>query len=392
MKHRYLTTHIVDDLKQKMVFISGPRQVGKTYLGMEIANHHFEHFDYLNWDARDDRKRFLADRFQGDANIIMLDEIHKYHDWKNHIKGLFDKHRHDFSILVTGSARLDVYRRGGDSLMGRYYAFRLHPFSLAELTGRQNSITPLKPLYFADSMPESREAMQNLATFGGFPEPLFSQSERELRRWHHQRVDRLVKEDIRDVENIKTLSTLQLLVDSLPERVGSLLSLNALRKDLSIAHKTVSQWMDILERFYYHFRIYPYHSKKIRALKKNPKLYLWDWSEVPTDGGARLENIVASHLLKLCHFLQDAEGYKTELHFLRDIDGREVDFLVTESGQPWFAVEVKSSATHVSKHLSYFAERLKIPSLYQVVAEEGIDIRAGNVRIISLDKFLLAMV
>jgi len=162
----------------------------------------------------------------------MLDEIHKYHDWKNHIKGLFDKHRDDFSMLVTGSARLDVYRRGDDSLMGRYYAYRLHPFSLAELAGMDNDMVPLKQIRFTGPGPETNEMMYNLIIFGGFPEPLFSQSERELRRWHHQRVDRLVKEDICDIESIKSLSKLQLLVDSLPERVGSLLSLNALREDL----------------------------------------------------------------------------------------------------------------------------------------------------------------
>jgi len=391
MKHRYLTEPVVSDLSNKMVFISGARQVGKTSMGLDIAQRYFKHSDYLNWDARDDRKRFMQGAFAGDAKLIMLDEIHKYHDWKNHVKGLFDKHKDDFSILVTGSARLDVYRRGGDSLMGRYYAYRLHPFTLAELLEKPAHITPLEDLQFTDASRESAEAMQNLMTFGGFPEPLLGQRKRELRRWHNQRVDRLVREDIRDVESIRSLSQLQLLVDSLPTRVGSLLSLNALREDLSVAHKTVSHWMDVLERFYYHFRIYPFGGSKIRSLKKNPKLYLWDWSEVPDDGGARLENLIASHLLKLCHYLQDVDGRKTELHFLRDNDGREVDFIVTESGKPWFAVEVKSSVSDVSRHLTYFGERLQIPRLYQVVAEQGVDQLRGKVRVISADKFLLSM-
>ncbi len=391
MKNRYLAERIVSDLTNKMVFISGPRQVGKTSLGLDIAKKHFDHFDYLNWDARDDRKRFMQSAFAGDAELIMLDEIHKYHDWKNHVKGLFDKHKDDFSILVTGSARLDVYRRGGDSLMGRYYAYRLHPFSLAELMEKPARLTPLEAIQFTGASRESAEVLRNLMTFGGFPEPLLGQRKRELRRWHNQRVDRLVREDIRDVESIRSLSRLQLLVDSLPERVGSLLSINALREDLAVAHKTVAHWMDVLERFYYHFRIYPFCDAKIRSLKKNPKFYLWDWSEVPDEGGARLENIVASHLLKLCHYLQDVDGYKTELHFLRDNDGREVDFIVTESGKPWFAVEVKSSASDVSRHLSYFGDRLQIPKLYQVVAGQGVDQLRGNIRIISADKFLLSM-
>ncbi|HLA49887.1 MAG TPA: DUF4143 domain-containing protein, partial [Thermodesulfovibrionia bacterium] len=174
--------------------------------------------------------------------------------------------------------------------------------------------------------------------------------------------------------------------------VGSLLSLNSLREDLSVAHKTVAHWMDILERFYYHFRIYPFHHKKIRSLKKEPKLYLWDWSDVPDERGARLENIVASHLLKMCHFLNDVEGYKTDLHFLRDAEAREVDFLVTESDKPWFAVEVKSNSKEVSKSLPYFGDRLNIPFLYQVVSEKDVDVRKDKVRIISLDKFMVSLV
>jgi len=392
MKHRYLAGLIAKDLSNKMVFISGARQVGKTSMGMDIARRYFKHSDYLNWDARDDRKRFLEGAFAGDAKLIMLDEIHKYADWKNHVKGLFDKHKDDFSILVTGSARLDIYRRGGDSLMGRYYAYRLHPFSLTELLGRSTpAITPPEELRFPDASRESSEALQSLMRFGGFPEPLLSQSQRELRRWHNQRVDRLVREDIRDVESIRSLSQLQLLVDSLPARVGSLLSINALREDLSVAHKTAAHWLDVLERFYYHFRIFPFGGSRIRSLKKNPKLYLWDWSEVPDNGGARLENLIASHLLKLCHYLQDVDGRKTELHFLRDNDGREVDFLVTEAGRPWFAVEVKSSASEASRHLNYFGERLQIPRLYQVVGESGVDQIRGNIRTISADKFLLSL-
>lgn len=392
MNKRYLSKHIADDIKRKMVFISGARQVGKTSLALDIAKTHFHHSDYLNWDITEDRKRFLNANFRGDAEILLLDEIHKFHDWKNHTKGLFDKHKDDFSILVTGSARLDVYRRGGDSLMGRYYAYRLHPFSLAELLGRENRIMPFEALDFCASETEGIEGMQTLNEFGGFPEPLFSGSKRELRRWHNQRTERLVKEDIRDVENIKSLSQLQLLVDVLPERVGSLFSMNALREDIAVAHKTMAQWMDVLERFYYHFRVYPFHHNKIKSLKKNPKVYLYDWSEVPDDRGARLENIVASHLLKLCHYLQDVEGHKAELHFLRDIDGREVDFLVTESGKPWFAVEVKSSASDISKHLSYFSDRLDIPKLYQVVEEKNVDSLVGKVRMMSVDKFLLALI
>lgn len=392
MKTRYLAPHIIKDLKDKMVFIGGARQVGKTSLAKYIAEHHFKSYDYLNWDSRDDRKNILQSQFKGGASIVLFDEIHKYKDWKNYLKGQFDKHKADFNILVTGSARLDVYRRGGDSLMGRYYYYRLHPFSIAEFLEKENEIVPFQEIVFLESGKEIREALGIALKFGGFPEPMLKQSEKGLRRWHNQRVERLVREDIRDLENIRELSLLQVLVDILPGKVGSLLSLNSLREDLSVAHKTVSNWFDVLERFYYHFRIYPFHHKKIHSLKKEPKMYLWDWSEVPDNSGARLENIVASHLLKMCHFLNDVEGYKTVLHFLRDIEGREVDFLVTENGKPWFAVEVKSTSREVSKNLTYFGDRLDIPFLYQVVSEQNVDLRRDSVRILSLDRFLVSLV
>ncbi|MFA4916365.1 MAG: ATP-binding protein [Syntrophales bacterium] len=375
-----------------MVFIGGARQVGKTSLAMYIAENHFRSYDYLNWDVRDDRKNIMQSQFKGDAEIVLFDEIHKYKGWKNYLKGQFDKHQGDFKFLVTGSARLDVYRRGGDSLMGRYFYYRLHPFSLAEFLEKQNLFTPFKEINFVEVAAEAKDALKMLIKFGGFPEPLLKQSERSLRRWHNQRLELLVKEDIRDLENIRDLSALQILVDLLPHRAGSLLSLNSLREDLSVAHKTVSNWVDILERFYYHFRIYPFSHKNIKSLKKEPKLYLWDWSEITDNEGAKLENIVACHLLKLCHYLNDVDGYKTELRFLRDVDGREVDFIVTEGGNPWFAVEVKSSGKDISKSLAYFGNRLDIPFLYQVVDERDIDMRKDKIRVLSLEKFLFSLV
>lgn len=392
MKKRYLTKHILKDLDEKMVFIGGARQVGKTSLARHIAESHFRSHDYLNWDNREDRKNILQSRFKGDAEILLFDEIHKYRDWKNYLKGQFDKHKESLKILVTGSARLDVYRRGGDSLMGRYYYYRLHPFSLAEYLEKDNNFSPFEEIHIVAPNKISREAFEILLKFGGFPEPLLKQSEKGLRRWHNQRLDRLVKEDIRDLENIRDLSILQVLVDILPQRAGSLLSVNSLREDLSVAHKTAAKWIDVLERFYYHFRIYPFSHRKIKSLKKEPKIYLWDWSEIRDNGGARLENIVASHLLKLSHYMNDVDGYKTELNFLRDVEGREVDFLVTEGGKPWFAVEVKSSFKEVSKNLTYFGNRLNIPFLYQIVSESGVDLQESGVRVISADKFLLSLV
>ncbi|MFH1903640.1 MAG: ATP-binding protein [Candidatus Omnitrophota bacterium] len=392
MKKRYLTPHVLADLKEKMVFVGGARQVGKTSLAQYIAKENFQMYDYLNWDSREDRKSILRSQFKGSAEIVLFDEIHKYKDWKNYLKGQFDKHKDDFKILVTGSARMDIYRKGGDSLMGRYYYYRLHPFSVSEFLEKKNKITPFSEIDFGETDDRVYDASRILLKFGGFPEPLLKQSDKTLRRWHNQRLERLVKEDIRDLENVRDLSILQVLTDILPQKVGSLLSINSLREDLSAAHKTVAKWIEVLEKFYYHFRIYPFKDNKIRSLKKEPKLYLYDWSEIDDNEGVRLENMVASHLLKLCHYLNDADGYKTELYFLRDIEGREVDFLVTEGGKPWFAVEVKSSRKDVSQNLVYFGQRLKIPFLYQVVKERNVDIRKDAIRIISLDRFLVALV
>jgi hypothetical protein len=276
--------------------------------------------------------------------------------------------------------------------MGRYYYYRLHPFSLAEFLDQRNNFIPFEEMHFLDTNQEAREATDILLKFGGFPEPLLKQSERTLRKWHNQRLDRLVKEDIRDLENIRDLSALQVLVSILPEKVGSLLSINSLREDIPAAHKTMASWMEILERFYYHFRIYPFSHKKIKSLRKEPKMYLIDWSEIQENKSARLENIVASHLLKLCHYMNDVDGYRVELSFLRDVEGREVDFLVTENGKPWFAVEVKSSFRDISKNLAYFGEKLKIPFLYQVVYDQDVDIRKDRIRAMSVDKFLLSLV
>ena len=390
VKRRYLHHTVVEDLKEKMVFIGGPRQVGKTTFAKETGRTEYKKFACLNWDNREDRQAILSTRFDSSAGLLVFDEIHKYRQWKNHVKGIYDTYQERFNILITGSARLDIYRRGGDSLMGRYHNYRLHPFSLAEALLIENRFDLKGELPFSHHTGR-REAFTQLLRFGGFPEPFLRQDDRTLRRWHNQRLDRLVKEDIRDTENIRDLSALQVLLEMLRTKVGSLLSLNSLREDLNVAHKTVSQWMDVLERFYCHFRIYPFASSRIKALKKEPKLYLWDWSEVP-DAAARLENIVASHLLKMCHFLYDAHGYQTETWFLRDVEGRETDFLVTVGNAPWFAVEVKNSGVEVSKHLLYFSRRLAIPFSYQVVGEGDMDFVKDGVRVMSADRFLSALV
>ena len=377
-----------------MVFIGGARQVGKTTLAKDIIGESFK-TRYLNWDYRSDRDAILNYEFSPDDELLVFDEIHKYGRWKNYLKGLYDKKKGRHKIIVTGSARLDIYRRGGDSLLGRYFYYRLHPFSLTEYSGSDHGVShlnvePFQPLKFLKG-DEIRNKFESLFEFGGFPEPLFSEKKEFLRRWHNMRIERIVREDIRDLENIRDLSLIQILVDAMPSKVGSLLSIKSITEDISVSHKTVSSWLDILEAFYYIFRIYPFQKTRVKSLKKMPKLYLYDWSEIE-DFSARFENMIASHLMKHADYLYDVLGYKTKLYFLRDLEGREVDFLMTVNEEPWFSVEVKESGKKISGPLKYFAKREAIPFHYQVVYESGVDYERDGIRVISADKFLTAFV
>ena len=346
---RYLTSAIAADVRQKMAFIGGPRQVGKTTLALMLLGAEDErHPGYLNWDNPQDRRLILRGEIPLQQPLLVLDEIHKFRRWRSLVKGLFDTHRSQVSFLITGSARLDVYRRGGESLQGRYHYFRLHPFSVRELH------------------PEpTHEDLQRFLRFGGFPEPLLSADDRTWRRWHRERMDRIVREDIRDLETVRDLGLIELLAEELPARVGSPLSVASLRDLLQVAHETVERWVSILEAMYVCFRIAPYGPPRVRAVRKERKLYLLDWSQVP-EAGARFENLVAAQLLKFCHFVEDTQGYRMELRFLRDTDRREVDFVVLRDRIPMFAVECKSGDRGVSPSARYFRARTTIPRFFQV--------------------------
>lgn len=385
--NRYLTSFIANDLRKKMVFLAGPRQVGKTTLAKDIAQH-CPPFLYFSWDRAQDRRQLLQAQWPAEPTTIILDELHKYRRWKRWIKGEYDGHRERHRFLVTGSARMDVYRRGGDSLQGRYHHYRLHPFTYSELSGHMPPIEIAKALI--PTATADRAIVNALLQWSGFPEPILAHSTTTHRRWQKERVERFLREDVRDLENVRDLSSLQILTGLLPERVASLLSLNAVREDLEVSHRAITHWMDILDRLYFTFRIRPFHRRQPASLKKSAKLYLWDWSLVP-DRGARYENFIAAHLLKFCHFLEDTAGYTAELFYLRDIDQREVDFLVTLQRRPWFAVEAKLTDHQPAAALRYFGERLAIPYCYQVVLEGDRDVMADRIRILPAAKFLSAL-
>jgi len=389
-KSRYLEASIHEDLSDKMVFVAGPRQVGKTTMAKNLLEGEKQGC-YLNWDNRDHRRQIRQAAWPAGKALVVLDELHKWRGWKGWIKGEFDVHSDRLRFLVTGSARLDVYRSGGDSLQGRYHHYRLHPFTFAEIERPEHSVCKLHadPEFdFTTDLP--RAAIDALMQFGGFPEPFLAQSPRTLRRWQKERVDRVLLEDVRDLEEIRATSRIQVLADLLPERVGSLLSLNSLREDLDASHRAVSHWMDILDRLYYSFRILPWTATRVRSLKRMPKLYLWDWSEVQNPG-ARFENLVAVHLLKFCHFIEDREGHRVELRYLRDRAGHEIDFLITLEGKPWFAVETKLRAERIDPSFRYFGDRLDIPRRYQLVFDGKRNALIEGVHILPAHVFLSAL-
>lgn len=368
---RYLSQFIQEDLQEKMVFLGGPRQVGKTTLALSLLkNGHEKHPAYLNWDVVPTKKSLMRGELPSDQDLVILDKIHKYKEWRNLIKGFYDTYKSERKFLITGSARLDYYRKGGDSLQGRYHYHRLHPFSLYEI-----------------SKNPKKEDLIQLLQFGGFPEPFLKASTRHYKRWQKERLSRVVQEDLVSLESVKDISSIDLLVHLLPERVGSPLSVNNLSQDLSVAQQTADHWIQILENVYLCFRITPYGLPHLRVMKKERKLYLWDWS-LCLNEAARFENLVASNLLKFCHKSEDTEGEEMDLHFLRDSQKREIDFVVTKNKKPLFAVECKSGDKKISPRLTYFSSRTSIPCFYQVhMGDRDYEVKEHRTRVLPFTSF-----
>jgi len=349
---RYITPFILEDLRKKMVFVGGPRQVGKTTLAKAVLSAAFPAGRYLNWDFDEDRQDILQKRWSADNTLLVFDELHKFPRWKRWIKGIYDVSHKTHSFLVTGSARLDVYRRGGDSLMGRYHYWRLHPFTLDEIP---KGISP-------------KEAFHRLMTVGGFPEPFLDGDERSARRWRRERFDRVIREDVRDLESIRNIQLLGMYLDLLRHRVGGLITLSNIANDLQISPKTAKLWLEVLERMYLVFSVRPYTKSLPRAVLKPPKVYFFDNGDVLGDEGARFENLVATSLLKRLHFLEDRDGYRYELRYIRDKEGREVDFVIVKEGELEELIEAKFSDENISKSLLYYAKRLNPKRATQIVA------------------------
>lgn len=372
---RRLTEALRQDLGRKMVLLSGPRQCGKTTIVQQLAKE--GHGLYLSWDDPADRRAIQTRTFDLDAPLWAFDELHKFRRWRNFLKGLYDSHRTSHRILVTGSARLDLYGRGGDSLQGRYYGHHLHPLTASEIAGR--ALVTADSLLELPRSPVPDDVLSSLLAYGGFPEPFTAASTKEAARWRLAYAARLVHEDIRDLERIRELERVELLYDRLGAIAGSVLSINSLREDLEVAFETVRSWIAVLERLDAVFRVPPFGPPRIKSVKKEQKLYLWDWMRAETEA-ARFENLIAMHLLRFVHWMRDVEGEKVELRYFRTRMGHEVDFVVLRAGKPWFAVEVKLTQQALDTGLRYLLERIDVPFAFQVFLRAGRERRIEDVR------------
>lgn len=358
---------------RQMLFVSGARQVGKTTVVKQIISKTPD--NYFNWDNLKHRELIIqggdsiivkigADQLSNKKPIVIFDELHKFKDWKNWLKGFFDVYENQLQIIVTGSASMDIFRKGGDSLMGRYFHYRMHPLSLREISDEMNLDTKLQKL-----IKPKKDSLAKLLQFGGFPEPFLKANQRFSNRWSKLRQQQLIREDIRDGTHIHEIAQLEVLAELLRQQSGDVTRYSTLAKQIRVSIDTIRRWLDVLEGYYYCYRIRPWYQNIATSLRKEPKTYLWDWSKID-DIGKRHENFVASHLLKFVHWLTDLGYGDYQLHYLRTKDQKEVDFIVTENNQPWFLVEVKTSSSQaINKHLKWFQNKTKAKHAFQVVMD-----------------------
>jgi predicted AAA+ superfamily ATPase len=357
---------------RQMLFLMGPRQVGKTTISKHLG-HESKKFYYFNWDDEDDRELIISgpskvankvnlDLQSAEPIYLIFDELHKYKRWKIFLKGFFDKYESQTKILVTGSAKIDTFRKGGDSLMGRYFPLKIHPLSIGEICNPITLTThPVK-------MPKQieKENFDHLLEFGGFPEPYFIGEKTFYQRWKQIRLQKLFREDLRDLTRIQEIDQIELLGEFIRRQAGQLSNYSSYSKMIRVSNDTIARWIKTLRSFYYCFEVRPWSKNVTRSLIKEPKLYLWDWSLVE-DSGFKLENFVASHLLKSIHYWTDIGLGEFQLNYLRDKEKREVDFVVIKNKKPWFLLEVKSSSKEpLSPNLEIFQKQIGAEHAFQL--------------------------
>jgi uncharacterized protein len=353
--------------------LTGARQAGKTTLARQLMAD-FESAQYLNWDVPADRELITLSAWSPKSQLVVFDEIHKMRDWKNFLKGAWDGRSEGQAMLVTGSARMDTFRQGGESLAGRYFTWRLHPFSVRELMEVQG-VTAL-------------QAMARLMDRGGFPEPCLVATATQADRWRAQYATDLIREDVMDFSRVHEVRTLQLLFDMLRERVGSPLKLSNLAQALNVSPTTATRYVEILEALYIVFRVHPWHRDVSRSLLKEPKIYFLDTGLVKGDEGIKLENAVAAMLLKHCHQRQDAEGKPVTLHTIRDKERNEIDFVLAEGDTITDLLEVKLSDPVPSAYMHRMAERFAPAKAVQLVATLRNVAQHGRVEVAKADAWL----
>nr|VFJ48826.1 MAG: hypothetical protein BECKFW1821B_GA0114236_100451 [Candidatus Kentron sp. FW]VFJ57056.1 MAG: hypothetical protein BECKFW1821A_GA0114235_10674 [Candidatus Kentron sp. FW] len=375
---------LADD--KAMIFMAGPRQAGKTTLARVLAEGHVNRI-YYNWDIITDRNKIIRDpycfesvtRLDTSAPMVVFDEIHKYKDWKNYLKGVYDGFHQEYRFLVTGSGRLDTYRKGGDSLAGRYALFHIWPFTLAELSDRR--VTPDE--FVADPLgivPDhdgvAEDIWRRLSRFSGFPEPYTREKAAFYRRWSSAYHSQIIREDIRDLGGIKSIGEMEMLFSLLPGRVGSLLSIQSLSEDLRVAYNTTRSWLDTLEHFFLAFSILPWARKIARATHKARKTYLFDYAVIENKA-ARFENMIALELFRVVQFANDLGAGSFDLRFVRNKEKEEVDFLITKDHSPFLLVEAKLSDTEIAPALKKFQRQLGVPAIQLTDTGEGFR-KVGN--------------
>ncbi len=335
-------------IEKKILLICGPRQVGKTYLSKSLL----ENFIYLNYD-NEDSKREIRDRsWPRNKDLIIFDELHKMPNWKQWLKGIYDVEGSGATspkLLVTGSARLDTFRKMGDSLAGRYNQLHLLPLSV-------NEVSPS----------HSKEVIEQFLKLGQFPEPFLTGSEVDARIWRKTHLDIILRQDLLDLESVSSIKKIEQLVHLLAERVGSGISYANLARDLEVSPPTIKSWIELLEDLYVVFTVKPYSKNFAKSILKEPKIYFFDIGQIKKTE-LRLENLVANHLYKKVHFLNDTLGLNYELMYYRDKEKREVDFVLTEDNLPVQIVEVKTSDDVPTKSLIYLKEHMGEVDAVQVV-------------------------
>jgi predicted AAA+ superfamily ATPase len=369
----------------KMIFLTGPRQVGKTTFAQTWLKSVRSENTYFNWDdpsvmvayTRNPLyfQNIIDEAFEKKRVPIVFDEIHKHQGWRNILTALFDANREKMILLLTGSARLGFLQKSGDSLLGRYFSYQMFPLGLHEVLGKfSHVLKDERPLtdgkVFAASARQvnakgAQEGLELLLQFGGFPEPLVKASEKFHRRWQREYKTLLTKEEVRDLSRISDIKGLETLVEILPTKVGSKLSIPSLSRDLMRKYDTIKNWLDILKGVYMIFTLRPWHRSVTRAIKKEEKLYFFDWSLL-SDQGSKFENLIAMALLRMATRFTESGLGEFVVRYIRDREKREVDFVLVKDNKPFALFEAKTSELSIDKSGRFFSEKLGIP-LYQIV-------------------------